>query len=65
MWTYWYTNDDSETDSDDTEIVGAVFKIGEAAESDNYSHIAQPYRFEPYLAMPDGVDNAIAADDAN
>ena len=65
MWTYRYTNDDSETDSDDTDIVGAVFERTEAAESDDYSHIVQPYRFEPYLAMPDGVDNAIAADDAN
>ena len=33
-----------------------------AAESDDYSHIVQPYRFEPYLAMPNGVDSAIAAD---
>ena len=64
MWTYRYTNDDSETDSDDTEIVGAVLKR-DAAESDDYSHIVQPYRFEPYLAMPGGVDSAIAADDAN
>ena len=48
--TYRQTNDDSETDSDDTEIVGAVLKRGEAAESDDYSHIVQPYRFEPYLA---------------
>ena len=47
MVTYRHINDDNETDSDDTEIVGAV------------------YRFEPYLAMPDGVDSAIAADDAN
>ena len=23
------------------------------------------YRFQPYLAMPDGVDSAIVADDAN
>ena len=29
------------------------------------SHIVQPYRFEPYLALPGGVDSAIAADDAN
>ena len=63
--TYRQTNDDSEADSDDIEIVGAVLKRGEAAESDDYSHIVQPYRFEPYLAMPDGVDSAIAADDAN
>ena len=49
MWTYRYTNDDSETDSDDTNIVGAVFEIGEVAESDDYNHIVQPYRFEPYL----------------
>ena len=62
---YRQTNDDSETDSDDIEIVGAVLKRGEAAESDDYSHIVQPYRFEPYLSMPDGVDSAIAADDAN
>ena len=47
--TYRQTNDDSETDSDDTEIVGAVLKRGEAAESDDYSHIVQPCRFEPYL----------------
>ena len=40
-------NDDSETDSDDIEIVRAVLKRGEAAESDDYSHIVQPYRFEP------------------
>ena len=33
---------------------------GEAAESDDYSHIVQPYRFEAYLAMPNGVDSAIA-----
>ena len=65
METYRYTNDDSETDSEDTEIVGAVLERGEAAESDDYSHIVQPYRFEPYLAMPGGVDSAIAADDAN
>ena len=52
-WTYRYTNDDSETDSDDTYIVGAVFER-EAAKSDDYSHIVQPCRFEPY--------NAIAAD---
>ena len=64
METYRQTNDDSETDSDDIEIVGAVLKRGEAAESDDYSHIVQPYRFEPYLAMLDGVDSAIAADDA-
>ena len=63
--TYRQTNDDSETDSDDIEIVRAVLKRGEAAESDDYSHIVQPYRFEPYLAMPNGVDSAIAADDAN
>ena len=65
METYRYTNDDSETDSDDYDIVGAVLERGEAAESDDYCHIVQPYRFEPYLVMPDGVDNAIAADDAN
>ena len=63
--TYRQTNDDSETDSDDIEIVEAVLKRGEAAESDDYSHIVQPYRFEPYLAMSNGVDSAIAADDAN
>ena len=34
-WTYRYTNDDSETDSD-TDIVGAVFEKGEAAEYDEY-----------------------------
>ena len=38
METYRYTNDDSETDSDDTEIVGEVLERGEAAESDEYSH---------------------------
>ena len=32
METYWYTNDDSEKDSDDTEIVGSVLERGEAAE---------------------------------
>ena len=37
----------------------------EAAKSDDYSHNVQPYRFEPYHALPDGVDSAIAADDAN
>ena len=63
--TYWQPNDDSETDSDDIKIVRAVLKRGEAAESDDYSHIVQPYRFEPNLAMPDGVDSAIAADDVN
>ena len=63
--TYRQTNDDSETDSDDIEIVEAVLKRGEAAESDDYSHIVQPYRFEPYFVMADGVDSAIAADDAN
>ena len=62
--TYRQTNDDSETDSDDIKIVRAVLKR-EAAESDDYSHIVQPYRFEPYRAMPNGVDSAIAADDAN
>ena len=65
METYRYTNDDSKTDSDDIEIAGAVLERGEAAESDEYSHIVQPYRFEPYLAMPGGVDSAIAADDTN
>ena len=65
METHWHTNDDSETDSDNTEIVGAVLERGEAAESDDYSIIVQTYRFEPYLAMPDGVDSAIAADDAS
>ena len=65
MEIYRYTNDDSETDSDDIEVVGAVLERGEAAESDDYSHIVQAYRFEPYLAMPDGVDSAIAANDAN
>ena len=59
--TYRQTNDDSETDSDDIEIVGTVLKRGEAAKC----HIVQPYRFEPCIAMPDGVDSAIAADDAN
>ena len=63
--TYRQTNDDSETDSDDIEIVGAVLKRGEAAESDDYSHMVQSYRFEPYRAMPNGVDSVIAADDAN
>ena len=63
--TYRQTNDDSDTDFDDTEIVGTVLKRGEAAESDDYNHIVQPCRFEPYLAMPDGVDSAIVADDAN
>ena len=37
--TYRQTNDDSETDSDDIEIVEAVLKRGEATESDDYSHI--------------------------
>ena len=64
METYRYTNDDSETDSDDMDIVETVLKRGEAAESDDYSHIVQPYRFQPYLAMPGGIDSAIAADDA-
>ena len=63
--TYRQTNGDSESDSEDIEIVEAVLKRGEAAESDDYSHMVQPYRFEPYLAMADGVDSAIAADDAN
>ena len=66
METYRYTNDDSETDSEDTDIVRAVLERGEAAEYDDYiMHTVQPYRFEPYLAMPDGVDSAIAADDSN
>ena len=60
--TYRQTN---ETDSDDIEILEAVLKRGEAAESDDYSHIVQPCRFEPYLAMADGVDSATATDDAN
>ena len=64
MDTYRCTNDDSETDTDDTDIVGAVLERGDSAESDDYSHIVQPYRFEPYLAMPGGVDSAIAADEA-
>ena len=51
--------------TDDTEIVGAVLERGEAAESDNYSRIVQPYRFEPYLTMPNGVDSAFAADNVN
>ena len=50
--------------SDDADIVGTVLERGESAKSDD-GHIVQPYRFEPYLAMPDGVDSAIAADDAN
>ena len=33
--TYRQTSDDSETDSGDTEIVGAVLERGEAAESDD------------------------------
>ena len=37
--TYRQTNDDSETDSDDIEIVRAVLKRGEAAESDDYSNL--------------------------
>ena len=57
--TYRQTNDDSETDSDDIEIVGAVLKRGEAAKSDDYSHIVRPYRFEPYIAMPNGVEYLI------
>ena len=65
MDTYRCTNDDSETDTDDTDIVGAVLERGDAAESDDFSHIVQPYRFEPYLAMPGRVDSAISADDAN
>ena len=65
METYRYINDDSETDSDDTEIVGAVLERAEAAESDDYSHIVQPYRFELYRAMPDDGDRAIAADNAS
>ena len=60
--TYRQPNDDSETDYDDIEIVRAFLKRGEAAESDDYSHIVQPYRFQPYLAMPNAVDSAIAAD---
>ena len=32
METCRYTNDNSETDSDDTDIVGAVLERGEAAE---------------------------------
>ena len=69
--TYRQTNDDSETDSDDIEIVEAdsaaspLFKTASTISMSHYSHIVQPYRFEPYLAMPDGVDSAIAADDAN
>ena len=59
------TNGDSETDSEDIEIVGAVLERGEAAESDNYSQIIQPYRFEPCHATPDGVGSAIAAENAN
>ena len=63
--TYRQTNDDSDTYFDDIEIVEAVLKRREAAESDDYIHIVQPYRFEPYHAMPDGVNSAIAAGDAN
>ena len=65
METYRHTNDDSETDSDDTDIVGAVLERGVSAESDNYSHIVQPFRFEPYHTTSDGVDSAITTDDAN
>ena len=54
-----------DTDSGDTDIVGAVLERGEAAESDDYSHVVQLYRFGPNLAMPDGVDSAIAGDGAN
>ena len=46
-----------------SKLLGQFWR-GEATESDDYSHIVQPYRFEPYLAMPNGVDSAIAADDA-
>ena len=35
-------------------LLGKFWKE-EAAESDDYSHIVQPYRFEPYLAMSGGV----------
>ena len=63
--TYRQTDDDSEANSGDTAIVGAVLEREEAAESDYYSHIVQSYRFGPYLAMPDGVDSAVACDDAN
>ena len=59
--TYRQTNDDSETDSDDTDIVRAVLERGEAAKSDDYSRFVQPYRFGSYVAMPHGVDSAIAA----
>ena len=65
MEIYRHTNDDSEADSDDTDVVGAVLERGEADESDDYSHTVQPYGIEPYLAMPNGVDSAIAADNAN
>ena len=37
-----------QTDSEDTDIVGAVLESGAAAECNDYSHIVQPYRFEPY-----------------
>ena len=61
METYRHTNDDSETDSDDTEIVGAQMSPPNL----RTSQIVKPYMFEPYIAMPDGVVSAIAADDAN
>ena len=43
--------------TDDTDIVGEVLERGEAAESDDDALSVRPYRFEPYLAMPDGVDS--------
>ena len=64
-WRHTGTQTSIARQTDDTEIVGAVLERGEAAESDDYSHIVQPYMFEPYLAMPDDVDSAIATDGAN
>ena len=47
--TYRQTNDDNETDSDDIEIVEAVLERREATESDDCSHIVQPYRLSRTL----------------
>ena len=47
--TYRYTDGDSETDSDDTGIVGAVLERGEAAESDDHTGLSRTMRCQLVL----------------
>ena len=50
-WRHTGTQTTIARQTDDAEIVGAVLERGEAAKSDDYSHIVQPYRFQPCQAV--------------